>query len=112
MNLFKEILFQFGINVKKKFFISYNFFAMKIRTEKFPRLKDLREDNDLKQRQLAEILHIGQPTYNHYEKGCREIPIDCLIELAKFYRTSIDYIVGLTDEFEPYPKRRRRNFDP
>ena len=88
----------------------YNFFAMKMRTEKFPRLKDLREDNDLKQRQLAEILHIGQPTYNHYEKGYREIPIDCLIELAKFYRTSVDYLVGLTDEFEPYPRTKYKNF--
>lgn len=54
------------------------------------------------------MLNIGQPTYNHYEKGNREIPIDCLIKLAKFYKTSVDYLVGLTDVFEPYPRRNQK----
>ena len=80
---------------------------MKDRPEKFPRLKDLREDSDLKQKQLADLLHIGQPAYNHYEKGNREIPIDCLIKLAKFYGTSIDYLVGITDIMCPYPRKIR-----
>ena len=88
--------------------MGYNAGTMNIKNEKFPRIKELREDNDLKQRQLAEMLNIGQPTYNHYEKGNREIPIDCLIKLAKFYKTSVDYLVGLTDAFEPYPRRSQK----
>ncbi len=62
------------------------------------RLKDLREDADLTQSALAAYLHIKQNTYSQYENGQRQLPIDTLIALAKFYRTSTDYILGLTDQ--------------
>lgn len=65
---------------------------------KFKRLKDLREDNDLLQKDIAKILGISQQYYSKYEKGNRTIPISHLITLAKFYNTSIDYIVGLTNK--------------
>jgi transcriptional regulator with XRE-family HTH domain len=66
------------------------------------RLKDLREDSDLTQRELADLLHIKQNTYSQYENGQRQLPLDCLIALAKYYKTSTDYILGLTDERNPY----------
>ena len=64
---------------------------------KFRRIKDLREDHDLYQKQIAGLLGISQQYYSEYENGNRTIPILHLITLAKFYNTSIDYIVGLTD---------------
>ena len=68
------------------------------------RLKDLREDKDLTQAEVAEILKISQRAYSGYETGSRMIPYTALIQLAKFYGTSIDYIVGLTDNKAPYEK--------
>ena len=65
---------------------------------RFRRLKDLREDNDLLQKQVAEILGISQQYYSEYEKGNKTIPILHLITLAKYYGTSVDYIVGLTND--------------
>lgn len=70
------------------------------------RLRDLREDSDLTQRTLAEHLHIRQSTYSQYENGLRQVPTETLIALAKYYATSIDYILGLTDERKPYPERK------
>lgn len=64
---------------------------------KFKRLKDLREDNDKLQKEIAKLLGISQQYYSEYEKGNRTIPISHLITLAKYYNTSIDYIVGLSD---------------
>ena len=66
------------------------------------RIKDLREDRNLTQREIAEYLHIKQNTYSQYENEQRQIPISCLIALAKFYKTSTDYLLGLTDKTEPY----------
>lgn len=66
------------------------------------RIRDLREDSDLTQKEVAEYLHIKQNTYSQYENGQRQIPIDTLISLAKFYDTSVDYILGLTLERKPY----------
>ena len=66
------------------------------------RIRDLREDNDLTQKEIAEHLHIKQNTYSQYENGQRQIPLDSLIALAKFYKTSTDYILGLTDNPKPY----------
>ena len=63
----------------------------------FKRLKDLREDHDRCQKDIASILGISQQYYSEYEKGNRTIPIQHLITLAKYYNTSIDYIVGLTE---------------
>ncbi len=62
------------------------------------RLRDLREDLDLTQKELAEFLHIKQNTYSQYENGQRQLPIDVLIKLAKYYKVSTDYILGLTDK--------------
>ena len=66
------------------------------------RIKDLREDADLTQKQLANFLHIKQNTYSQYENGQRQIPLEALIALAKYYNTSTDYILGLTNERKPY----------
>lgn len=60
----------------------------------FQRLRDLREDADKSQREIAELLHIDQRTYSNYETGKRQIPIQHLITLADYYHVSIDYIVG------------------
>jgi len=65
---------------------------------------DLREDNDLKQGTIAEILNVKQATYSRYETGILEIPIVDLITLSKFYNTSVDYLLGLTDEKTPYKR--------
>lgn len=63
----------------------------------YPRLKDLREDNDLVQKQVADYLGIDQRVYSNYETGKREIPTRYVVMLAKFYKTSTDYILGLID---------------
>jgi len=60
-------------------------------------LRNLREDHDLTQKQVGEILHISQRSYAHYESGTREIPLDILIRLADYYGVSLDYLVGRTD---------------
>lgn len=64
----------------------------------YKRIRDLREDHDLTQAQVAEHLSMKQPQYNRYERGLRDIPTDVLIALAKLYDTSVDYILGLKDE--------------
>ena len=68
----------------------------------YQRLRDLREDRDLPQRLLAELLHVSQATYSRYESGSLDIPRAALIALARFYETSIDYLLGLTDDPTPY----------
>lgn len=68
------------------------------------RLKDLREDKDLKQKDIAKLLNTTQQQYGKYELGIRLIPIDKLDILATFYNTSIDYIVGRTNEKEKFYK--------
>ena len=72
------------------------------------RLKDLREDNDLTQARVAKLLNITRPQYSLYETGKRDIPVDLLRILAKFYNTSLDYIVGETDIFERYPEIKKK----
>lgn len=68
----------------------------------FKRIRDMREDRDITQKQMSEYLKIHQTTYSDYELGNLNIPIDVLIKLAKFYKTSIDYLVNLTDNPKPY----------
>ena len=68
----------------------------------YPRLRDLREDRDLKQRELAGILNCSQQVYSNYELGQRDIPTDILIRLSAFYHVSVDYLLGLTDDPRPY----------
>lgn len=64
----------------------------------YRRIRDLREDNDLTQKQVAEILHCSQQVYSNYELGQRDIPTAVLIALAKYYHTTTDYILGLDDK--------------
>lgn len=71
------------------------------------RIRDLREDNDLTQQQMAEYLHVHQSTYSDYETGRVNIPVPQLIALADFYHTSTDYLLERTDEKTPYPKPGR-----
>lgn len=68
----------------------------------FKRIRDLREDRDISQKKMAQYLQIHQTTYSDYELGNLNIPVDVLIKLAKFYDTSIDYLVSLTDNDKPY----------
>lgn len=67
------------------------------------RIRELREDNDYTQQNIADILHIGQRTYSDYESGKTRIPIDSLIILAKFYNVSMDYISGISNQKKNYP---------
>ena len=69
----------------------------------FTRIKDLREDLDLSQEDIAKILHCSQVAYSYYENGERTIPPEVLIALAKFYNVSVDYILELSDN--PIPNR-------
>ena len=64
----------------------------------YKRLRDMREDNDLTQRQIAELLNTTQQVYSEYEKGIREIPLSRIIILAKHYNCSVDYLVGLSEK--------------
>ena len=69
----------------------------------YRRIRDLREDRDLKQRQVANYLCCSQQVYSNYELGQRDIPTDVLIKLSKFYDVSVDYLLGLTSN----PKRNK-----
>ena len=64
----------------------------------YQRIRDLREDKDMTQREMAELLHCSQRVYSNYEKGERDIPTEILIALARFHKTSTDYIPGLTNK--------------
>lgn len=75
---------------------------------RFKRVRDLREDNDKYQKDIASLLGISQQYYSEYEKGNRTIPIEHLIKLARFYNTSIDYLVELTDEIKPYKQHKQK----
>ena len=67
----------------------------------YRRLRELREDHDLTQQQVAEYLGMKQPQYCRYERGLRDIPTDILIRLAQFYKTSADYILEISDDPRP-----------
>ncbi len=69
------------------------------------RLRDLREDKDLKQKDLANFLHCSQTTYSRYENGKLSVPIDVLKKLATFYHVSIDYLTEFTDVKKPYARK-------
>ena len=71
------------------------------------RIRDLREDNDLTQQQVADYLNIRQNTYSQYETGNRQLPVEILIALADLYKTSTDYLLGVTDSKTPYPKAKK-----
>ena len=68
----------------------------------FPRIRNLREDNDKTQKEICEYLYCDQSLYSKYERGLRAVPVEVIMKLASFYSTSTDYILGLTDEKKPY----------
>lgn len=70
------------------------------------RIRELREDRDLKQKQIADYLMCDQSLYSKYERGEREIPLRYAVQLALYYQKSVDYIIGLTDEAQPYPRAK------
>lgn len=70
------------------------------------RIRDMREDADLTQQQVAVYLQCDQSLYSKYERGERIIPLEVMVKLAHFYKTSVDYLLGLTDEKAPYKRRQ------
>ena len=85
-------------NVLSKYLIGYRGVAMAC----YRRIRELREDHDMTQRQVAALLHMPQPQYFRYEQGYRDPPTDILIALADLYHTSVDYILGRTNNPHPY----------
>lgn len=75
----------------------------------YRRIRDFREDNDLTQTQVAKMLGMLQTGYSKYETGENDIPTYVLIKLSDFYNTSVDYLLGLTDEMRPYVRREDRS---
>ena len=71
---------------------------------KYPRIRNLREDNYLSQQQIADMLYINRRTYAAYENGINSMPPETLCNIADIYHTSVDWLLGRTDEFEPYPE--------
>lgn len=74
----------------------------------YRRIRDLRENLDMTQTEIADILNISQRTYSRYENDERAIPVEILSQLADFHKTSIDYLIGRTDEKRAYPRARTR----
>ncbi|MGI6256039.1 MAG: helix-turn-helix domain-containing protein [Acutalibacter sp.] len=74
----------------------------------YPRLRDLREDRDLTQTQIAGLLHMSQTGYSKYETGENDVPTQVLIALADYYQTSVDYLLGRTDCRQPYPPEKKK----
>lgn len=72
----------------------------------YQKIRDLREDKDLTQTQIAKILNCSQRIYSNYERGEVDIPTQVLIKLAEFHGTSVDFLLGLTDEKRPDPRKR------
>ena len=71
---------------------------------KYPRIRNLREDNDLTQQQIADMLYINRRTYAAYENGINSMTPETLCKIADIYHTSADWLLGRTDELEPYPE--------
>lgn len=71
------------------------------------RIRDLREDSDITQKAIASFLMCDQSLYSKYERGEREIPLRLLVQLAKYFNVSLDYLVGLTDLKKPYPEGKK-----
>ena len=71
----------------------------------FRNLRGIREDRDLKQKDIAKVLNVSQNTYSQYENGQRQLPLEILIALARYYGTSTDYLLGLTSVKKPYPEK-------
>ena len=76
----------------------------------YRRIRDLREDKELTQVQVAKILNCSQRAYSNYERGIVDMSTKLLIELAKFHGTSVDYLLELTDEKQPYPEKPKKKY--
>ncbi len=74
----------------------------------YKRIRELREDNDLRQCDVAKYLNLSQVAYSHYELGKRDIPTEVLLLLADYYKTSTDYLLGRTDVPTPYPTKKHK----
>lgn len=72
----------------------------------YPRIRDLREDRDWSQKELAEQLGMSQTGYSKYETGENDVPVRVLVALAEIYGTSVDYLLGRTDVSRPYPRKK------
>ncbi len=73
------------------------------------RIKDLREDSDLTQIQIAKVINVAQTTYSDYEKGKIRIPVDIVIRLAEFYNVDMNYITGVSDVKQKFPVNKKRH---
>ncbi|MBQ8803020.1 MAG: helix-turn-helix transcriptional regulator [Tyzzerella sp.] len=69
------------------------------------RIRELREDKDYNQTYVAKAIHVAQTTYSDYEKGKLRMPIECIVELARFYDVNMDFIIGVSDEKREFPKK-------
>lgn len=90
-------------NVNDTFRVSYNYIVVMIM--KYERIKNLREDSDKTQQNLADYLNITRSAYSNYENGIRDIPIEVLSAIADYYNTSVDYLIGRTNEIKPHTKQ-------
>lgn len=77
-----------------------------VMAKKYERIRNLREDADLTQAEIGEQINVPQRTYAYYERGERMIPPQVLIALAQFHQVSVDYLLGLTDQKKPYPRKK------
>ncbi len=78
----------------------YPYYIIYLGDKMFERIRDLREDNDLKQKDLASYLSVDQSTYSDYENGRINVPVDMLIKIAEYYNVSLDYLVGRSNTKE------------
>lgn len=82
---------------------------MSMRTEilKYGRIRDLRTDRGLTQEAVADYLHVKQNTYSQYEVGTTRFPLEVVVKLAEYFNVSVDYLVELTDDPKPYPRKKK-----
>lgn len=80
---------------------------MRMEILKYERIRNLRIDSDLTQADIAKVIHVSQNTYSQYEIGKARYPLDVVVTLAQYYHVSVDYLLGLTDEPAPYPRKRQ-----
>lgn len=103
--LFLNTLDQFVLNANRTICSGYD--VLKVSNMVFERIRELREDNDIKQYQISEAIGIRQRAYSYYETGKRTVPPEILLKLADYHNTSVDYLLGHTDEKTPYPPSTR-----
>ena len=80
---------------------------MKTEILKYERIRNIRIDRGLTQEDIAKLLNVKQNTYCQYETGVLNYPLDLVVKLAEYYNVSMDYLVGLTDEPTPYPRKKK-----